>query len=488
MIRSSWQMLLKRAAALRTAGRFEEGIAAYRRLLAVRPDLAESWYNLAWLQRSARHYTQALTSYAEALARGVSAPEEVHLNRAVIFSDHLHRHADAMKELDAALAIAPDYVPAMLNLGNLHEDEGDRTAARSAYRRALNCDPGNVIALARLAGLTVADSPRDPLIVELRGRLSDPSLTSLDRADLAFALGRLLDQAGEYDAAFAAYEYGNSASRDSRRGEFPDYDPVAHERLVDQLMTTFSLPESSPLPYDGRVPLFICGMFRSGSTLVERILSRHPTIAAGGELDLLPTIVADKLQPYPEVLEHAPPALLDECRRDYLKGFALIAPEAAIVSDKRPDNFLHIGLIKRLFPSARIIHTRRNALDNILSLYFLHLNPAMSYALDLEHAAHWYCQQERVVAHWKSLYPDDILDVDYDELVRSPEPVIRSMVEFCGVGWEPSMLKAGTSRGAVKTASVWQVREPLYQHSSGRWRHYERHLIKIRRVLEEGRF
>jgi len=143
-----------------------------------------------------------------------------------------------------------------------------------------------------------------------------------------------------------------------------------------------------------------------------------------------------------------------------------------LLTDKRPDNFLHIGLIKRMFPGARLIHTRRNRLDNALSLYFLHLGPAMPYALDLKSCAHWYDQQDKLMAHWKRLYPDSIFELDYDRLVREPRSVIEPLLDFLGLDWEDGLLDFHERPGPVKTASVWQVREPLHARSSGRWRHY----------------
>lgn len=147
-----------------------------------------------------------------------------------------------------------------------------------------------------------------------------------------------------------------------------------------------------------------------------------------------------------------------------------------IVTDKRPDNFLHVGLIKAMFPEAKIVHTQRDPLDNLLSLHFLHLDPAMPYALDLEDAAHWHGEYRRLMAHWKALYSADIHDVDYDQLVRDPRPVIERLLEFLGLEWEDQCLAFHSGERVVKTASVWQVRQPLYTRSSGRWRNYERHL------------
>jgi len=466
-------ILLERAAELRRAGRVEEAIAGYTAVLERDPDLPDSWYNLGYLQRQARQYEAALRSYDEALKRSVSEPEEVHLNRAVILSDHLARPEEAERELLTALEINPNYLPALLNLGNLHEDRGERKAARQAYERVLKEAPGHSLALSRLAGVVDPQAIEAPgLIDRLRSALG-VARDALEEADLGFALGRLLDARGDYGGAFEAYRRANEASRKSFGPAFLGYDRAGHERFVDRLITAFPAPATPD--HAEEPPVFICGMFRSGSTLAERILAGHKTIAAGGELDLLPTL-ANRIAGYPEAVASAAREMLGSWRQFYLEGIAPIARPGSIVTDKRPDNFLHIGLIKTLFPAAKIVHTRRNRLDNLLSLYFLHLDPRMAYALDLADAAHWHGQHDRLMDHWKRLYPKDIFELDYDALVRDPEPSVKDLVAFLGLDWDKSLLDFHSRKGAVKTASVWQVREPLHRLSSGRWKNYERQL------------
>src|SRR5690348_15648751 len=180
--------LLQRAAALRRAGRVEEAIAAYQELLVLAPDLPDSWYNLGWLQRQAGRYEAALESYAEALKRGVAGAEEVHLNRAAILSDYLARYGDAEAELESALGMKPDYVPALLNLGNLREDKGDRAAARDAYRGALAVAPDNALALSRLAAVSYAPELDESLAAALRQAIARLGISPAEQADLGFAL------------------------------------------------------------------------------------------------------------------------------------------------------------------------------------------------------------------------------------------------------------------------------------------------------------
>lgn len=469
---ADWQDLLSAASQLRRAGRTIEAIDAYKRLLAANPDLPDSWYNLGWLQRQARQFDEALASYQEALDRNVAGAEEVHLNRAVIYSDYLHKAQEAVRELEAALDKKPDYAPALLNLGNLCEDIGDREAARAVYRRALTVDPVNRLALARLAGVSHAADLDEALAGRIRNALDTPGIALSDRADLGFALAGLLDAGGQYDEAFAAAREANAASRQATGAR---YDREAAHQFVDRLIAAFH----RPVPTDAApAPIFICGMFRSGSTLIEQILATHSHVTAGGELDLIPQLSAS-IPTYPESVGRADSETVRVWRDTYLRGLASRPDEDHAVTDKRPENFLHVGLIKTIFPSAKIVHTRRNRLDNLLSLYFLHLDPAMSYALDLEDSAHWYDEHLRLMERWKSLYPGDIIDVDYDDLVREPEPVLKPLLEFLGLAWEKGLLEFHRTKEAVKTASVWQVRQPLHARSSGRWRNYSPQLKKM---------
>lgn len=479
------ELLLRRATQLLQAGPLSEAIACHERLLAIRPDLSDSWYNLGYLQRRARRFEPALRSYQEALDRGVTRPEEAHLSRAAILAHHLGRFDAAAAELERALAIDPLFVPALLNLGNLLEDRGEREPAKLAYERALAADPTNILALSRLAGLTDVTGPNDPIVVRLQEAIAHPDASMADKADLGFALGQALDAAGAYDEAFAAYVAANHATRASFGPRPPQYDAEAHEELIDRVIRAFPRRVVRPLGQSVQAPVFICGMFRSGSTLAEQILAGHGDVTTGGELDLLPSLVLTRLQPYPQAAAEAPPQLLEELRAAYLEGLGGIHPGASFVTDKRPDNFLHIGLIKTLFPSAKIVHTVRNPLDNCLSIYFLHLHQSMSYALDLKGIAHWYRQYRRLMSHWRRLYPADIHDLDYDELVTEPERTVRELLEFLDLPWEEQCLSFQSVANAVKTASVWQVRQPLYRHASGRWRNYESHLLELQTALDE---
>ena len=477
--------LLRAAQRYRRAGLLTEAIGAYQKLLARRPDSPNSWYNLARLQRQAREYEAALGSYQRALDVGAESPEEIHLNRGVILSDDLHRHAQAEREFETALRLNPTYTAALFNLATLREDLGRREDAERTYERILALEPNNLQALARYAQTQPAAETSDALLQTLRSRLNDPHGENADRASVGFALGRALDGRGDYAAAFAAYTEANRLSRASAGARFIPYDRAAHERLIENIIGAFPTPSlgAQDTPPGPPAPVFICGMFRSGSTLIEQLLARHPRIGAAGELDWLPRIARETLAPYPSGAAAAPPQQLATLAAQYLGHLATVFPGAAQVTDKRPDNFLYIGLIKRLFPLAKIVHTTREPLDNCLSVYFLNLDPEMRYAFDLLDIGHYYGQYRRLMTHWRRLFGKDILDAHYDALVRDPRPVLEPLLDALGLDWRAECLQTPKDSGAVRTASVWQVREPLYRHASGRAAHYAEQLAALRGYL-----
>ncbi|WP_367180715.1 sulfotransferase [uncultured Parasphingopyxis sp.] len=471
--------LADRAMAHLNAGRFAEAATELEALLSQKPDLPDMWYNLGYAQRRLHRFEEALASYAQALDRGVADPQEVHLNRAVVLTGDLSRPDEAKEELGKALAIAPRYFPALLNLGGLHEDRGDREAAREAYAKALEIEPGDALVLTRLAVLSDIESADDTLVKRIEARIGAPSSTADDRADLGFALGQILDRLGDYDAAFAAYRAANQASAQVKTVNSFAYNRAAESAHTDRLIAAFDTPDTPDTPGGEEKPLFICGMYRSGSTLAEQILSRHSRVTMGGELDLVPTELIAAFDRYPEDAATAGRPKLAELRAAYLAELEKRFPGSDIVTDKRPANFRHIGLIKHVFPGAKIVDTLRDPIDNGLSIYFAHLGASAPYARDLDDIVHFYREYRRLMAHWQSLWPDDILGLDYDALVSDPEPHIRRLLDFAGLDFEEACLEPHKGEGTVRTLSAWQVRQPLYKKSSGRWRNYESHIAPL---------
>ncbi|HEX3603652.1 MAG TPA: sulfotransferase [Steroidobacteraceae bacterium] len=476
--------MMGKAAQLQRQNKTAEAMTAYSDILMRWPKAADAWYNLALLQRQALRLGEALNSYQRALSHGISRPEEVHLNRSVIFSDFLRDQTSAAAELQQALTLNPGYLPALVNLANLYEDSGKRPEASSLYARVLAIDPNAFEALARFANVQAADGVDAALIERLRQALELAAAMS-DRASLGFALGRLLDAKGRYREAFAAYTSANQASWGSTGGQVIPYDRARHSAFVDRLISggtpAVRAGSSSVAPR----PIFIVGMFRSGSTLTEQLLAGIPGVAAGGEIGFLPQIVNTELEPLFESLAGMTPARLDGIATRYRAEFMRVSTGAEFITDKRLDNFLYIGLIKRLFPDAKIVHTTRDPLDNCLSIFFLHLDQQMSYALNLNDTGHYYREYRRLMAHWKREFAGDIFDFNYDALVKEPQQQSKALCEFLDLPWSGEVPKVVNRAGPVKTASVWQVREPLYRTSSGRSRHYLDEIEGLRQELAD---
>lgn len=464
-------------------GRYTDAAVLLRQAIALRPDHADSWFNLGYVLRQTRAYPEALEAYAEALRRNVSAPEAAHVNRAAILSEYMERTGEAEAELQNALSKNPKFLPALLNLGGLMEDIGNAEAAAEAYRRTLGVAPGNGRARARLAAIRVHRDEAGPAIRDLEHRLQTGADSQDDAAELLFGLGNALDAVGRYPDAFAAIAQANRIN-EAMRPPSRRYNRQAQERLVDDLIALYpQRPQGAPAS-PGADILFICGMFRSGSTVIEQLLGRHPLIQIGGELDLIPALVHERLMPYPAALRDL--TLDDMCglRDAYRHIVATNFPGALYVTDKRPDNFLHIGLIKTLFPAAKIVHTEREALDNILSLYFLNFAETINYSDRLDDAVHYYSQYRRLMAHWQAVFDGDILTIEYDRLVRSPDDVISAAWDALGLPAIDTGARPDNMPPIIRTPSNWKARSAIHGQSSGRWKNYAAELAPFRAALD----
>lgn len=465
----------EKACRLHAQGRWEEAEQAYLCVLERSPLLANAHFNLALLYKRSRRHVEAAAAYEKAVELGIGNVQEVYSNLGVLYSE-LRDAGRAMAMYRRALEVDPEYLPAIFNLAGLLEESGDRQQAIELYQRVLALDPGQWESLARLANAQTVHDPNDPLVARLKGAIEAAQDDRPAREGLYFALGKVMDELGRYEEAFIAFSAANALGRLRN----PPYDRAAAEQAFDWLMELFN-PDWIAGTSTGSAarPIFICGMFRSGSTLLEQMLAGHPSIRAGGELDYLPWLAARRLAPYPQRIPQVSREELELLAEEYLARLQELFPGEEHVSDKRPDNFLHLGLVKAMFPSARIIYTRRSLRDNCLSVYFQQLGGSLSYACDLASIAHYYRQHERLMEHWAACFGGNIFTVDYDALVRSPEPVLRRLLDFLGLEWDDRCLDFRESEGLVKTASVWQVREALHLRSSGRWKNYQTQLRSI---------
>lgn len=464
------------------AGDAAGAAARYRSALSTAPDLrgarlADAWFNLGYAERQQRRFDDALTAYARAIAADPTRGQDAHVNRAAILSEHLESPDEAEGELRAALKLAPGHPVALVNLAILHEDRGDQHGAAELYRRLLRHDPFHPTALARAAAIDTMAGRAAEVVERLNATLGQVGYAPEDAGEVRHALAVALDALGDYDAAFVEAARANALTSEGSGARANPYSPTATDALIDALIDAF--PCAAPPPVADSGMIFICGMFRSGSTLAEQIVATHSRVTSGGEIEALPALV-HATHDYPRALT---PDTVASIRERYLTEIRRRFPAADRLTDKRPDNFLHLGLIHAMMPDAPILHTHRHPLDNLVSIYFLNFQPSVAYAQNLDHAAHWYRAYRRLMAHWRQSFGGAIHDVDYDALVADPATHIPALIAACGLEMEPQCLSPHLSTARVRTASVLQVRQPLHQRSSGRWRNYFSQLGRYRDLI-----
>jgi len=458
-----------------SGGQTQAAIDEYLRLLQRQPDIAVAYFNLALLYKKLKRYPDALAAYEDSIRLEIDHVEEVYSNMGNLYCD-MQQEDRAREMYERALELAPDYIPALFNFAGYLEEIDEKQQAMDYYERILTIDPRHWDSLARLVYPRKITTEHQELVGKLEIAVEDAKDDNMATEPLYFALGKAFDDLEEFDKASVAY----TAANELGKLRAVPYDKRKTEAGFSQLIELFDAEWVSNYQCSSTAePIFICGMFRSGSTLLEQMLGAHPSVTAGGELDFLPWLISNELAPFPQGIKDASRRQLKRVGEEYLLRVSEMFPEADRVTDKRPDNFLHLGLIRVLFPAAKIIHTRRFVLDNCLSLYFQQLGDNFSYATDLEDCVHYHQQQQRLMAHWTSLFGANIFGIDYEELVASPEPALRGLLEFLGLDWDAGVLELKGAGTPVKTPSLWQVREDLHTRSSGRWQNYKGLLGKL---------
>lgn len=483
----SFEGLLQQAnAALRDPIMHEDSIQALENLVNARPDRAESWFNFGYVLRMQCKFDQALAAYAQAIRLRVDRPEEAYLNRAAIFSEQLDDSENALVELSQATAHNVGFSPAWLNMGQLFEDRGDIESARSSYRNILDLDPEHPQAAAKLAQI---EEPSGTNVDRIQHLIAQGGLDPRDEADLWFAQASVLDRLGDYDQAFAAATRANALAAAALPAR-SRYNPQKSEALVGTLLSLDY--QKSKVPISHSTPIFVCGMFRSGSTLAEAILGRHSAITACGERNALPwryqnasarTELATGSKAMTEL------ASADEIRRaraSYLDSLGHLKIATGYYTDKRPDNISWMGFAEAMFPDLKIIITRRHPLDNLISSFFLNFADGVPYSVDLDQCCHWMTQSARLTNEWTRRWPEKVQFLDYESVIEDAESAFEPVMNMLDLDWEASCLDASAPLPAIRTPSSVQVRQPLYRRSVSRWKNYEKYLGRQREFLQRS--
>lgn len=515
----------KRARSLLDENRIEEAKALYAAVCEIDPRDAESWFRLGTIHGELGALSEAERCFRKVIALQPGlAIAHYNLGRAL---EDLDRNEAAITTYLEALRIKPDFADACHNLGNVYFRLGRLDEALDQFRRALRIQPDHIQAVAAEARVyekrrdyqkayaclkplleAGVDNPHIALVLaslsrhlDCRGEAiammerllarGEPSLPKEELIYLHFALGDLMDEAGEYDRAFSHFRAGN-------RLRAYHFDPEKHARYVSDLIGVYSeeyLRHAPRAAEDSQGVIFIIGMPRSGTSLVEQILDSHSQVHGCGELrdiglmvDGLPATLGTA-QAYPQCVTALTAEHCNALARQYLDRVGALSGNAAWITDKMPQNFFHLGMIAMLFPKARVLHCVRDPLDTCLSCYFQNFHYghlSLTFSADLRNLGAYYRQYQRLMAHWMEVLDIPILDVQYEELVADQERYTREMLEFCSLPWDENCLRFYDSRRVVSTASYDQVRRPMYQKSVGRWKHYEKHLAPLKEALERG--
>jgi tetratricopeptide (TPR) repeat protein len=480
--------LLAQALRLHRLGRLDDAERGYRQVLATDPDDAQALHLLGMIAAQRGKPADALDLIGRSLAL---APDvgEAHYNLGVALQD-LARTEEAAAAYRRALALRPDVAETHMQLSNALQELGDTAEALAAVDRALAIDPAFVRAWYVRRDLKTF-VPGDPDIERMEALLASADARRLDDDDrllLDFALGKAWMDVGDAGRAFAHLEAGN---RRKRAGFAYD---VATEvewlAAIAESVTPETIAAFAGAGDPSDLPVFVLGMPRSGTTLVEQILASHAGVHGAGELLVLEELTGrdwerdDLADSYQRLMRGLTASDLSRLGGAYVERVAALAGGKRRVVDKSPGNFRLAGLIHLMAPNARIIHCRRDPVDTCFSLYSRNFSGRVRYAFDLRELGLYYRAYERLMAHWRAVLPADrFIEVDYEALVGDLEEEARRLIGFCGLEWDEACLEFHATRRLVRTISVNQVRRPIYRSSIERWKPYEPHLGPLLQAL-----
>ncbi len=472
------------ACALRAEERPDEALAHFRAAIDSDPDHGEAHNNLANLLRERGRFADAETHYRRAVELRPN-DKEIQINLAAVLVQG-DRDEEAMRILDGLRTAYPGFAAVHEEIAALLQQKGAYAKARGVIDRLRALDPKSPAAFELLANdgsYTFSDHD----MRQMEDLVGDDGVAPRVRARLGFSVAQVFDRRGRFDDAFRYLRRANNLF-DAELS----YDADKEGHFVKRTMAVFSpelFRDKAGIGADSDRPVFIVGMPRSGTTLVEQILASHPDAAGAGELLEIGLIGKDLEEQlpdagaYPDCVPSLGGDLAHRLAAGYLERLAQVSANAARVSDKMPANFKHLGLIALLFPGARIVHCRRDPMDTCFSIYFQRFRTGHGYAFEFGKLAHYYRHYALLMEHWRRTCPLPMLELGYEDLVGDVETWARRLIAFCGLPWDERCLGFHTSERPVRTASQWQVRQPVYGTAVGRWKNYETPLAPLKAAL-----
>jgi len=460
------------ANALAQLGKIDDAKRIVDRALDLRPGAAIANRALGELGYQAAEYGKAEVFYQRALT---IEPTDFHSHsgRGMALR-RLGRLEEALACYAQAIRLQPGNPSLHLNQGNLLSDMGRIDDASESYRQSIRLRPNHARTYQLLAGVR-KHKTYDADLKAMEALYKQPRLAAEDRMHLAFGLGKAFEDLAQYDKAFEFFAQGNM----HKRSAIP-YSIDEDVKLFERLKATFDadfFKEHRDAGSADKCPIFILGLPRSGTSLVEQILASHPDVHGAGELADLEIVCRGAMETFPDRISQLNPGTWKDLADNYLQRLRSHSTSAAHVTDKMPQNFLYIGMIASMLPNAKIIHCRRDPLDTCLSLFkSLFVSTGHQWSYDIEDLGCYYRLYLELMEHWDRVLPGRIYDLHYESLVANPEQQIRQLLDFCKIPFDPACLTFHESKRAVQTLSFAQVRKPIYSSSVQLWKRYEKHL------------
>ncbi len=453
-------------------GRWTEAIQAITSAISLDPTVPVLHAKYGQLLAIANRPAEAVTVLRNALTLDPKSVS-VRLNLAQALAD-LGIVDEAESLTRAALFLNPKEPSAHRMLGRIHQMKGQFTEAVLCFETSIKLQPNLAAAYFALAYSKQMSEEDHPIVEQMERMINSPTTNEPDRGQLHYALGKCFDDVGEFSAAAQHFEKANQIALASMGKNRQPFDREFETKKVDRLINLFTKDLFSNYREAGSAskrPVFIVGMIRSGTTLVEQILSRHPEISAAGELrfwtENQPKFLLELLS------EVDVPSSIRNWILDYDAELDHNSISSSRITDKMPLNYWALGLIHLAYPQAKIIHCRRDPLDTCLSAFVTPYRYAPDFAHDISNIGFAYREYLRLMAHWRSVIdPNLIMEVDYEHLVSNPESNIQDLIRFVDLDWDPICLDPVATTGTINTPSHWQVRQPVYRTSIHRWQHY----------------
>ncbi len=473
--------------ALEETGYSEDAKLHFKKALQLAPQFAAAHLNLARLHKKLGDFPEAQEHYKLAIACG-DVSISTRLSIAELWVE-MQEYGRAEPYYAEVIRTDSTNVQALNGLGLCAMLRGERQEAEVYFEQALSIDPSFIASLVNLSHNRKFSSAEDPVITRIQLCLADAATDVEARAGLHYALGKALDDCASYDQAFLSYAEGAKLTHQQVGKSISEYQ--VEFAKIKEIYTPELLSRVKQMGGNSSgLPVFVVGMPRSGTSLTEQIIASHPNAVGVGELMLMSNIehrLSQRLDmPYPDCLTALTLEEIENQSSWYLAGLKHFSNEVEChrIVDKMPHNFLRLGLISILFPNAKIIHCRRDAMDNCLSIFFQKfVGNGHKYSYELTTLGQYYRLYEDLMAYWREALPAQILDIDYEATTADPEAISRKLIEFVGLEWDDACLTPHKLERTVKTASQWQVRQPIYKTSVQRWRHYEKHLGPLKVAL-----